>query len=274
MKKLVALIVGLIIIGISATTVSADKYEVKTGDNLWTIAENNHTTVESLMDINNLDSDLIFPEQILKLNEEKELEYYAVKQGDTLNVISKAQVHDGTVANLNAWDNLSSNRINPGQELVVNGTTEKKISNTNIDSEEKSETLKTLASTKPNEGKENQEVLESVETKENEVAVEAEVPNGRTFSVEATAYTAYCAGCSGITATGINLRENPKAKVIAVDPNIIPLGSKVYVEGYGYAVAGDTGGVINGNKIDIHVPTKDEAFKWGRRTVEITIVDG
>ena len=64
----------------------------------------------------------------------------------------------------------------------------------------------------------------------------------------ATAYTAHCNGCSGITATGINLRANPNLKVIAVDPSVIPLGSKVWVEGYGYAVAGDTGGAIKGNE--------------------------
>ena len=56
------------------------------------------------------------------------------------------------------------------------------------------------------------------------------------LSVEATAYTADCAGCSGVTATGVNLKDNPDQKVIAVDPSVIPLGSKVYVEGYGYAI--------------------------------------
>ena len=44
--------------------------------------------------------------------------------------------------------------------------------------------------------------------------------------------------------------------MIAVDPSVIPLGSKVWVEGYGYAIAGDTGGAIKGMKIDLHVPTK------------------
>ena len=60
----------------------------------------------------------------------------------------------------------------------------------------------------------------------------------------ATAYTASCAGCSGITATGINLKANPNQKVISVNPTVIPLGSKVSVEGYGEAIAGDTGGAI------------------------------
>ncbi|WP_247747532.1 G5 and 3D domain-containing protein [Alkalihalobacillus sp. BA299] len=97
--------------------------------------------------------------------------------------------------------------------------------------------------------------------------------SGRTMTVTATAYTANCTGCSGITATGINLKNNRNMKVIAVDPNVIPLGSKVYVEGYGTAIAGDTGGAIRGRKIDVHVPTKSDAYRWGNRTVKITILD-
>lgn len=97
-------------------------------------------------------------------------------------------------------------------------------------------------------------------------------PKGKTIQVEATAYTAYCAGCSGTTATGIDLRANSSLKVIAVDPKIIPLGSKVYVEGYGHAIAGDTGGAIKGNKIDIFMANKSDAYKWGRQTITITIL--
>ncbi|GGG30151.1 hypothetical protein GCM10007425_25990 [Lysinibacillus alkalisoli] len=90
--------------------------------------------------------------------------------------------------------------------------------------------------------------------------------------VTATAYTAYCAGCSGITATGINLRANPYLKVIAVDPRVIKLGSKVWVEGYGEAIAGDTGGAIKGNKIDVFIPNKARAYQWGRKTVTIKVL--
>lgn len=96
---------------------------------------------------------------------------------------------------------------------------------------------------------------------------------GETFTVTATAYTKDCAGCSGITKTGINLNENPDMKVIAVDPSVIPLNSKVYVEGYGYAVAGDTGDAIKGNKIDLYVQSESEAINWGVRSVDITIID-
>ncbi|UOE94180.1 G5 and 3D domain-containing protein [Alkalihalobacillus sp. LMS39] len=96
---------------------------------------------------------------------------------------------------------------------------------------------------------------------------------GTTITVTATAYTANCSGCSGITATGIDLNKNRNKKVIAVDPSVIPLGSRVHVEGYGEAIAGDTGGNIVGNKIDVHVPSRSEAQRWGVRTVKVTILD-
>ncbi|WP_226585956.1 G5 and 3D domain-containing protein [Halobacillus litoralis] len=95
----------------------------------------------------------------------------------------------------------------------------------------------------------------------------------KTLYMHATAYTANCAGCSGITATGINLKANPNKKVVAVDPSVIPLGSRVWVEGYGYAVAGDTGGAINGSRIDLFVPSKSEALRFGSRNVKVKILD-
>jgi uncharacterized protein YabE (DUF348 family) len=98
-------------------------------------------------------------------------------------------------------------------------------------------------------------------------------PAGREFYVTATAYTASCNGCSGFTATGINLRANPNIKVIAVDPRVIPLGTKVWVEGYGYAIAADKGSAVQGHKIDVFVPTKSEAYRWGRKRVKIKILN-
>jgi 3D (Asp-Asp-Asp) domain-containing protein/uncharacterized coiled-coil protein SlyX len=97
---------------------------------------------------------------------------------------------------------------------------------------------------------------------------------GRKVTVEATGYIATCSeGCTGFTATGYNLAAHPNAKIIAVDPNVIPLGTKVYVPGYGYAVAADTGGGIDGHEIDVHFPSTHDALVWGRRTIEITVLN-
>lgn len=98
-------------------------------------------------------------------------------------------------------------------------------------------------------------------------------PVEKEFYVASTAYTAYCSGCSGKTATGIDLRKNPDQKVIAVDPSVIPLGTKVHVEGYGYAIAADKGGAIKGNKIDVFIPDAEGVKNWGRRKVLIKILE-
>lgn len=94
----------------------------------------------------------------------------------------------------------------------------------------------------------------------------------RTVKVEATAYTAFCEGCSGTTSTGINLKANPDKKVIAVDPDVIPLGSTVRVPGYGVAVAGDIGGDIEGHRIDVFIPQHENAIDFGRRQIEVEIL--
>jgi len=120
---------------------------------------------------------------------------------------------------------------------------------------------------------EKQDKVVAVGTKELALQVSrgADEP-GTEFYVTATAYTASCNGCSGRTATGLNLRANPNMKVIAVDPSVIPLGTKVYVEGYGYAVAADTGGAIKGYIIDLFMPSQAEAYRWGRKKVKIKVL--
>lgn len=101
----------------------------------------------------------------------------------------------------------------------------------------------------------------------------SEPGSGKEFYVTATAYTPYCNGCSGTSATGINLKSNSGLKVIAVDPSVIKLGSKVWVEGYGTAIAGDTGGAIKGNRIDILVQSESQASNWGVRKVRIKVLN-
>jgi uncharacterized protein YabE (DUF348 family) len=122
--------------------------------------------------------------------------------------------------------------------------------------------------------KDKQDKVVSVGTKAKPIQVASRGSgNGKEIYVTSTAYTASCNGCSGTTATGVNLHANPNAKVIAVDPRVIPLGSKVYVDGYGYAIASDTGGAIKGNKIDVFFPSKSDAYRWGRKTVKIKVLD-
>jgi peptidoglycan hydrolase CwlO-like protein len=95
--------------------------------------------------------------------------------------------------------------------------------------------------------------------------------SGVEMYVSATAYSHESAG--DITAMGYNIKQNPNIKLIAVDPSVIPLGSKVWVEGYGVAIAGDTGGAIKGHKIDVVMPNNAAAIQWGRRTVKIVVLD-
>ncbi|SDO59309.1 3D domain-containing protein [Alkalicoccus daliensis] len=96
---------------------------------------------------------------------------------------------------------------------------------------------------------------------------------GEWESFTATAYTASCEGCSGVTRTGIDLEENPDANVVAVDPDVIPLGSTVEVRGHGEFLAADTGGAINGQKIDIFMPERENALSFGRQEVEVRVID-
>lgn len=85
-----------------------------------------------------------------------------------------------------------------------------------------------------------------------------------TLNVESTAYTY----TGNKTATGVEPREG----LIAVDPKVIAMGSKVYVEGYGYAIAADTGGAIRGNRIDVFFPTLRKCIDWGRKSVHIYVL--
>ncbi|MDP4083242.1 MAG: 3D domain-containing protein [Bacillota bacterium] len=94
---------------------------------------------------------------------------------------------------------------------------------------------------------------------------------GQEMYVTATAYTPQSSGST--TTLGYNIKNNPNMKLIAVDPSVIPLGKKVWVDGYGIAIAGDTGGAIVGYRIDVLMPTNADALHWGRRTVKIVVLD-
>jgi 3D (Asp-Asp-Asp) domain-containing protein len=88
------------------------------------------------------------------------------------------------------------------------------------------------------------------------------------YTMEATAYLPTDGSATGTTATGIPAQRG----VVAVDPNVIPLGSKVYIPGYGVAIAADTGGAIRGQKVDLCMETYGECMNFGRRDIEVYVL--
>jgi len=168
---------------------------------------------------------------------------HTVKKGDTLYKISRQ--YNVSVSSIKSINQLKTDLIKPNQKIKLTGAKTTAAA-------KKTTTVKKTAKKTPSRSNSDTVVRE--------------------FMVSASAYTASCKGCSGVTSTGINLKNNPGLKVIAVDPSVIKIGTKVYVEGYGYAIAGDTGGAIRGNKIDVFIPNKSDALKWGRKTVKIKIL--
>lgn len=81
------------------------------------------------------------------------------------------------------------------------------------------------------------------------------------YQMEATAYTSTDDGCNNITASGMPTFVG----AVAVDPRVIPLGTKLYIEGYGIAIAADTGGAIKGHIVDLYFNSSNECYNYGRR---------
>ncbi|MBU4193825.1 MAG: hypothetical protein KKF66_02355, partial [Actinobacteria bacterium] len=92
---------------------------------------------------------------------------------------------------------------------------------------------------------------------------------GRFLTMRATAYSPEEPGLSDTTASGLKAGKG----VVAVDPSVIPLGTRLYIDGYGYAIAADTGGAIKGNRIDLCFDTLQEVTAYGCRTVKVEILD-
>ncbi|MFD1039894.1 ubiquitin-like domain-containing protein [Virgibacillus byunsanensis] len=171
----------------------------------------------------------------------------------------------------------NDNSLEKGKEKVVtqgrNGTIVKKYE---IVKENGEEVSRELINEEVIQESQNKVVAVGTKVEQKELVTlssDSSKSSSKEMTMTASAYTAGCSGCSGYTSTGINLNANPDMKVIAVDPSVIPLGTRVWVEGYGEAVAGDTGGSIKGHRIDVHVPTKSDAYRFGVRKVKVKILD-
>ncbi|PZX05628.1 3D (Asp-Asp-Asp) domain-containing protein [Psychrobacillus insolitus] len=233
-------------VGMVGQAFASSIHTVEKGETLWSISQQENVSIQELQAWNNLDSSVIYPSQALKVEEVSTSKTHIVVSGDTL--FSIAQKYNLSVDGLMNSNQLTSDLIHPGDELVLEGTkvAVAGVSTTSPASSKVSNTASTPATTEST-------------TQE--------------MTVTATAYTAYCEGCSGVTSTGIDLISNPNQKVIAVDPTVIPLGSRVWVEGYGEAIAGDIGGAIKGNKIDVFIPSTQDALNWGSKTVTIKVLN-
>jgi 3D (Asp-Asp-Asp) domain-containing protein/LysM repeat protein len=259
LKKIIMIIAVAVLSGTVSANVQAATITVKKGDTLWGLSRLHKTTVKNIKEWNHLSTDLIHPGGVLTIspNSLKQQKHYTVKHGDTLWGI--ARDYHVSVSELMKWNKFTSDLIHPGLNLVIFGglTTAQNTMKKDTDAPSRAHV----------------KVVKARAAAPKVEAASTTISSSRVVTVKATAYTASCAGCSGTTATGINIKANPNKKVIAVDPSVIPLGSKVYVPGYGEATAADTGGAIKGNRIDVFIPTEQAALNFGVKQVKVTILN-
>jgi 3D (Asp-Asp-Asp) domain-containing protein/LysM repeat protein len=243
-NKMKMILAAIVLSGSMNANVHAATITVKKGDTLSELSRTHQMSVKELKAINQLTSNKIRQGEVLKVNKQKQ---YIVKKGETLWDIAKQQ--NVSVTQLKKWNKLKNNIIHPGKKLVIQDVNAKETAKSKGNSVKAAETK---TAKKTNQGKAQAQ---------------------KVITVKATAYTANCKGCTGITKTGVNLKANPSKKIIAVDPSIIPLGSKVYVEGYGKAIAADIGGAIKGKRIDVFIPSQKAAIQYGVKTIKVRIID-
>ncbi|CAG9609008.1 LysM peptidoglycan-binding and 3D domain-containing protein [Pseudoneobacillus rhizosphaerae] len=242
LKKIQTLLAVAVLSGTVSANAQAATVTVKEGDTLSELSSLHNTSVTEIKKLNQLTSDVIKPGEVLELEQKK---VYTVKQGDTIWNIAKD--HQVSVKQMKKWNKLNSNIIRPGKKLLIFDD----ISKETLTIKPSSTTVKKVSTPKVQTPKKSTKVI----------------------TVKATAYTASCKGCTGITKTGFNLKANPNKKIIAVDPSVIPLGTIVHVEGYGKAIAADIGGAIKGKRIDVFIPTKKAAINFGVKRLKVTILN-
>ncbi|MED3170360.1 3D domain-containing protein, partial [Bacillus thuringiensis] len=218
-------------------------------------------------------------QEIAKAKEEKAQEIAKAKEEEKAQEIAKAKEEE------KAQEIAKAKEEEKAREIARAKEEEKAKEIAKAKEEEKArEIAKAKEEEKAREiakAKEEEKAREIAKAKEEERAKEVSKNNiesaKRELTVVATAYTADPSengtyGGRVLTAMGHDLTANPNMRIIAVDPKVIPLGSKVWVEGYGEAIAGDTGSAIKGNRIDVLMGSKSKAMNWGRQTVKVKIL--
>lgn len=226
----------------------AVEYTFQWGDTLWGVSKATDVSIDKLAKVNDIDN-------------------RSMIQVDTKIYLSG----DSSIISVENNDEVVSYDVS--EEEVVETETPKEVQESvkeEVVTEATPEATETTEATEPAETT-APEATPSEEVSTSSSEEQASAQSGRTVSVEATAYSLNQPELGNITYSGIDLRQNPN--VIAVDPSFIPLGSRINVPGYGEFIAGDTGGAIKGNRIDIHMTDIQQALQFGRRSIEVQIIE-
>jgi 3D (Asp-Asp-Asp) domain-containing protein/LysM repeat protein len=253
---------------LNVATIKEMTHKVQQGNTLWSISQQYGVTVDQIKEWNGLKSDLIYPGEQLKIqspNGQSQQSSPSVAQAAPEAQQAQAPAEQTQEEQQQA----QAEQAQKEQQQAQAEQAQKEQQQAQAEQAQKEQQQAQAEQAQ----KEQQQAQAEQAQKEQQPAESSQQASGKSMTVEATAYTANCAGCSGTTATGVDLKANPNQKVIAVDPSVIPLGSKVYVEGYGEAVAADTGGAIKGNRIDVFVPSEGDAQQFGRKSVKITVMN-
>jgi 3D (Asp-Asp-Asp) domain-containing protein/LysM repeat protein len=313
LKKIISIVPVAMLSATLGANAQAATITVQKGDTLWDLSRANNTSVENIQKFNHINTNLIHPGDVLTIPQQKQYNVkqgdtlwdIALNHQVTVSQIKEwNQLHTDLIQpglNLSIFVGLETSTAvtetmpatHEAKETTTSATTpssnststenkpEATVPSTSNSASEESMPKATAPSTSNSTSLESTPKAPAPSTSNSastESKPEATVPStsnsaSKEIIVEASAYTASCEGCSGITATGINLKTNPNAKVISVDPTVIPLGSKVYVEGYGEAIAGDTGGAIKGKRIDVFFPSQQDAINFGVKQLKVTILN-
>ncbi|MFS2171309.1 3D domain-containing protein [Priestia megaterium] len=273
---------------LNVATIKEMTHKVQQGNTLWSISQQYGVTVDQIKEWNGLKSDLIYPGEQLKIQSPN-----GQAQQSSPSVAQAAPEAQAPAEQTQEQQQAQAEQAQKEQQQAQAEQAQKEQQQAQAEQaqEEQQQAQAKQAQKEQQQAqaeqaqeeqqqaqaeqaqKEQQQAQAEQAQKQQQPAESSQQASGKSMTVEATAYTANCAGCSGTTATGVDLKANPNQKVIAVDPSVIPLGSKVYVEGYGEAVAADTGGAIKGNRIDVFVPSEGDAQQFGRKSVKITVMN-
>ncbi|RDZ17594.1 cell wall-binding protein [Priestia megaterium] len=266
---------------LNVATIKETTHKVQQGNTLWSISQQYGVTVDQIKEWNGLKSDLIYPGEQLKIqspNGQAQQSSPSVAQAATEAQQAQApaeqtQEEQQQAQAEQAQKEQQQAQAEQAQKEQQQAQAEQAQKEQQQAQAEQAQKEQQQAQAEQAQKEQQQAQAEQAQKEQQQPAESSQQASGKSMTVEATAYTANCAGCSGTTATGVDLKANPNQKVIAVDPSVIPLGSKVYVEGYGEAVAADTGGAIKGNRIDVFVPSEGDAQQFGRKSVKITVMN-